>query len=123
MNPSTAFAAVLADELARCGLREVVVAPGSRSTPLAMAFWGLSIPLGSMLGVFLGGQLTAKFGWRATFAMVAVTRFKSWTRSSEVKNGVFSGFSPTPTMSLSTRRRPRRITSRWPKCTGSKTPV
>ena len=38
MNPSTAFGAVLADELARCGLREVVVAPGSRSTPLAMAF-------------------------------------------------------------------------------------
>jgi 2-succinyl-5-enolpyruvyl-6-hydroxy-3-cyclohexene-1-carboxylate synthase len=38
VNPSTAFATVLADELARCGLREVVVAPGSRSTPLAMAF-------------------------------------------------------------------------------------
>ena len=28
MNPSTAFGPVLADELARCGLREVVVAPG-----------------------------------------------------------------------------------------------
>ena len=41
MNPSTAFGTVLADELARCGLREVVVAPGSRSTPLAMAFWEL----------------------------------------------------------------------------------
>ncbi|MCW2894309.1 MAG: 2-succinyl-6-hydroxy-2,4-cyclohexadiene-carboxylate synthase, partial [Actinomycetia bacterium] len=41
MNPSTAFATVLADELARCGLREVVVAPGSRSAPLAMAFWAL----------------------------------------------------------------------------------
>ena len=41
MNPSTAFGTVLADELARCGLREVVVAPGSRSTPLAMAFWAL----------------------------------------------------------------------------------
>jgi 2-succinyl-5-enolpyruvyl-6-hydroxy-3-cyclohexene-1-carboxylate synthase len=41
VNPSTAFAAVLADELARCGLREVVVAPGSRSAPLAMAFWAL----------------------------------------------------------------------------------
>jgi len=41
VNPSTAFATVLADELARCGLREVVVAPGSRSTPLAMAFWAL----------------------------------------------------------------------------------
>jgi 2-succinyl-5-enolpyruvyl-6-hydroxy-3-cyclohexene-1-carboxylate synthase len=41
MNPSTAFGLVLADELARCGLREVVVAPGSRSTPLAIAFWEL----------------------------------------------------------------------------------
>ena len=41
MNPSTAFGTVLADELARCGLREVVVAPGSRSTPLAIAFWEL----------------------------------------------------------------------------------
>lgn len=39
MNPSTAFATVLADEFARCGLREVVIAPGSRSTPLAMAFY------------------------------------------------------------------------------------
>jgi 2-succinyl-5-enolpyruvyl-6-hydroxy-3-cyclohexene-1-carboxylate synthase len=38
VNPSTAFAAVLADEFARCGLREVVLAPGSRSTPLALAF-------------------------------------------------------------------------------------
>src|SRR5579871_4807393 len=41
VNPSTAFGTVLADELARCGLREVVVAPGSRSTPLAIAFWEL----------------------------------------------------------------------------------
>ena len=38
MNPSTAFGLAFCDELTRCGLREVVLAPGSRSTPLAMAF-------------------------------------------------------------------------------------
>ena len=38
MNPSTAFGATFTDELARCGLRDVVLAPGSRSTPLTMAF-------------------------------------------------------------------------------------
>ncbi len=39
MNPSTGLAAVIIDELIRCGLREVVVAPGSRSAPLAMEFF------------------------------------------------------------------------------------
>ena len=38
MNPSTAFATVFTDELVRCGLREAVLAPGSRSAPLALAF-------------------------------------------------------------------------------------
>lgn len=37
MNPSTAGARVLLDELARLGVREVVVCPGSRSAPLAYA--------------------------------------------------------------------------------------
>jgi 2-succinyl-5-enolpyruvyl-6-hydroxy-3-cyclohexene-1-carboxylate synthase len=37
VNPSTAFATVLADELVRCGLAEAVIAPGSRSAPLALA--------------------------------------------------------------------------------------
>lgn len=37
MNPSMAFAAVVVDELVRCGVREAVVAPGSRSAPLALA--------------------------------------------------------------------------------------
>jgi 2-succinyl-5-enolpyruvyl-6-hydroxy-3-cyclohexene-1-carboxylate synthase len=39
MNPATAFAATLVDELVRCGLAEAVLAPGSRSAPLAMALW------------------------------------------------------------------------------------
>jgi 2-succinyl-5-enolpyruvyl-6-hydroxy-3-cyclohexene-1-carboxylate synthase len=43
VNPSTAFATVFADELARCGVREVVLAPGSRSTPMAMAFHALDV--------------------------------------------------------------------------------
>ena len=38
MNPSTALAATLVDELIRCGLSEVVLAPGSRSAPLAIEF-------------------------------------------------------------------------------------
>ena len=41
-NPATALATALADELVRCGLREVVVAPGSRSAPLAMEFHRLA---------------------------------------------------------------------------------
>ena len=36
--PAAAMAAMLADELIRCGLREVVLAPGSRSAPLAIEF-------------------------------------------------------------------------------------
>src|SRR6266702_1886616 len=47
MNPSTAFGTVLADELVRCGLREVVLAPGSRSAPLALAFHRLAGPASS----------------------------------------------------------------------------
>lgn len=37
MNPSTALARVLVDELARAGVTHAVLAPGSRSAPLAMA--------------------------------------------------------------------------------------
>ncbi|GAA0939777.1 2-succinyl-5-enolpyruvyl-6-hydroxy-3-cyclohexene-1-carboxylic-acid synthase [Nonomuraea longicatena] len=37
MNPATALATVLVDELVRCGLTDVVLAPGSRSAPLALA--------------------------------------------------------------------------------------
>ncbi len=39
MNPSTAFAVTLADELIRCGMTDAVLAPGSRSAPLAMALF------------------------------------------------------------------------------------
>jgi 2-succinyl-5-enolpyruvyl-6-hydroxy-3-cyclohexene-1-carboxylate synthase len=42
VNSSTAFATVLVDELIRCGLREAVLAPGSRSAPLAMALHAAS---------------------------------------------------------------------------------
>lgn len=41
MNPSTALATVLVDELVRCGMREVVLAPGSRSAALALALYEL----------------------------------------------------------------------------------
>jgi 2-succinyl-5-enolpyruvyl-6-hydroxy-3-cyclohexene-1-carboxylate synthase len=39
VNPAAAFGATFADELIRCGLREAVLAPGSRSTPMAMALF------------------------------------------------------------------------------------
>jgi 2-succinyl-5-enolpyruvyl-6-hydroxy-3-cyclohexene-1-carboxylate synthase len=39
VNPSTVLATTLVDELVRCGLAEAVVAPGSRSAPLAIALW------------------------------------------------------------------------------------
>jgi 2-succinyl-5-enolpyruvyl-6-hydroxy-3-cyclohexene-1-carboxylate synthase len=37
VNPATALSTVLVDELVRCGLTDVVLAPGSRSAPLALA--------------------------------------------------------------------------------------
>ena len=48
VNPATAFAATLVDELARCGLAEAVLAPGSRSAPLAMALWDRAAPESSL---------------------------------------------------------------------------
>src|SRR5260370_6214283 len=38
LNPTYAYAVVFVDELQRAGVRNVVICPGSRSTPLAMAF-------------------------------------------------------------------------------------
>lgn len=37
MNPSTALATVLVDELVRCGVRHAVLCPGSRNAPLSFA--------------------------------------------------------------------------------------
>jgi 2-succinyl-5-enolpyruvyl-6-hydroxy-3-cyclohexene-1-carboxylate synthase len=40
VNPSSALARVLVDEFVRCGVSEAVLAPGSRSAPLAIALQG-----------------------------------------------------------------------------------
>ena len=37
-NPNLAFCSAVAEELSRCGVRLAVISPGSRSTPLAIAF-------------------------------------------------------------------------------------
>jgi len=39
VNPSTAFGVTFTDELIRCGVTDAVLAPGSRSAPLAMALF------------------------------------------------------------------------------------
>jgi len=38
-NANTALASAFAEELARCGVRQAVLSPGSRSTPLTLALW------------------------------------------------------------------------------------
>jgi 2-succinyl-5-enolpyruvyl-6-hydroxy-3-cyclohexene-1-carboxylate synthase len=38
-NRNTALASAFAEELARCGVRVAAIAPGSRSSPLALALW------------------------------------------------------------------------------------
>ena len=45
MNPSTAFAAVLVDELLRGGVTDAVLAPGSRSAPVALALASAAVDL------------------------------------------------------------------------------
>jgi 2-succinyl-5-enolpyruvyl-6-hydroxy-3-cyclohexene-1-carboxylate synthase len=39
MNPSSVLAEVIVDQLIQIGVKEVVVAPGSRNAPITMAFF------------------------------------------------------------------------------------
>ena len=40
-----------------------------------MGIWNASIPLGSALGVLLGGMIAVKFGWKHAFGIVAIPGF------------------------------------------------
>jgi 2-succinyl-5-enolpyruvyl-6-hydroxy-3-cyclohexene-1-carboxylate synthase len=51
VNPAAAFSAVFTDELMRCGVREAVLAPGSRSAPLALEFFSRAAAGGLRLHV------------------------------------------------------------------------
>jgi predicted MFS family arabinose efflux permease len=41
----------------------------------AMALWGASMPIGAMMGSFLGGWLGSMFGWRHAFLLVGAVGF------------------------------------------------
>ncbi|RBQ19352.1 2-succinyl-5-enolpyruvyl-6-hydroxy-3-cyclohexene-1-carboxylic-acid synthase [Spongiactinospora rosea] len=67
MNPATALATVLVDELVRCGLTDVVLAPGSRSAPLAIAVHAesrlrLHVRVDERSAAFLGLGLARRSG-------------------------------------------------------------
>ncbi|RJL27192.1 2-succinyl-5-enolpyruvyl-6-hydroxy-3-cyclohexene-1-carboxylic-acid synthase [Bailinhaonella thermotolerans] len=67
MNPATALATVLIDELVRCGLTDAVLAPGSRSAPLALALAGeprvrLHVRVDERSASFLALGLAARSG-------------------------------------------------------------
>ncbi|MFI0481275.1 2-succinyl-5-enolpyruvyl-6-hydroxy-3-cyclohexene-1-carboxylic-acid synthase [Actinomadura sp. 9N215] len=70
MNPATALATVLVDELLRCGMTDAVLAPGSRSAPLALALQAaedagrlrLHVRIDERSGSFLGLGLAKRSG-------------------------------------------------------------
>ena len=51
MNPSTAFARVLVDELVRGGVTDAVLSPGSRSAPVAVALFTDDVTTAPLLPV------------------------------------------------------------------------
>jgi MFS family permease len=57
----------------------------------ALAFFSLGIPIGSALGIFFGGWLTAHLSWRAAFIIVGLaglpTALLVWTLIREPKRG------------------------------------
>lgn len=93
------------------GLGEAGYAPGGtamisalfpqKKRAMIMGIWNASIPLGSAIGIFLGGAVAERYGWRHAFGLVAIPGFVVamlffWVRDYKTVDLVRSDVSPKP---------------------------
>lgn len=71
----------------------------------AIAFYGLGVPIGGLLGMIIGGQLYDAFGWRVAFMVVGVPGILLavllvWLMKDPRKLGLVSATAPQPRPAL-----------------------